>query len=528
MAGRLTTAVVAGALALAATANTAHAQGVDTTCALPLTKTDPATVNVAYPDEAAIYWSTAYQTIPGMRLRITGRYPHARYFSFNVYDAAQRPLDALADVEIRPDAGSTDPFDAGAARTAAKRDWTAFVDFGPIPEHRAANTLYTGTGQTPAPNTGGTLILRLYVPDKGRDETGGVGLPTVTLEPTSATAARPADSPCSGVSKPAVGGVNDQVAALSPPAPPGALQFPGRNPPHWTKFKNLVQVLGKFATDNPLLEAFAPVADAAQPLGGNGAFLSNVHNSYVFTSVNRAYGDVSLTTVRAPSFPDTRGGAVTMPPAQLRYFSMCTNDFATQRFIACRTDDQSVVGDDGRIAYVVSPPAARPRWATADCGYTWLPFGPSNASSLIFRHMLPAPDFAQSIQRAEPGRETATMGDYLPSTRFVAGTETPACRAPLGTTAASAGPSRGLPSSTPPKACTSRRRIVLRLPRTLRAATVYVAGRRVASRRGTRLRVPVDLRGLPRGSYRVRIVGRTKAGRRVVTVRTYRTCARRT
>ncbi|HYF25201.1 MAG TPA: hypothetical protein VD931_05635, partial [Baekduia sp.] len=159
------TAGLAAALvaALAAVPAAAGAQGVDTTCVLPLTKTDPATVNVAYPDEAAIYWVGAYQQLPGARLRITGRYPHARYFSFNVYDAAQRPLDALADVEIRPDAGSVNPFEAGADRRAAKRDYTAFVDFGPVPEQRAPSTMYTGTGQTPAPNTTGTFILRVYV-----------------------------------------------------------------------------------------------------------------------------------------------------------------------------------------------------------------------------------------------------------------------------------------------------------------------------------------------------------------------------
>src|SRR3954467_8926039 len=106
--------VLAVLLAACAFASAAVAQGVDTTCVLPLTKTDPATINVAYPDEAAIYWVTGYQGTPGTRLRITGRYPHARYFSFNVYDQAQRPLDALADVEIGPDPGSANPFAAGA------------------------------------------------------------------------------------------------------------------------------------------------------------------------------------------------------------------------------------------------------------------------------------------------------------------------------------------------------------------------------------------------------------------------------
>ena len=521
---RRLTVIAATAMAAAAVLPTgpAGAQGVDVTCVLPLTKTDPATVNVAFPDEAATYWIAPYQATPGTRLRITGRYPHARYFSFNVYDQAQRPLDALADVELAPDKGSANPFEANADRTGAKRDYTAFVDFGPVPGRRAPNTLYTGTGQTAAPNVNGTLILRTYIPDRGQSETGGVGLPTITLEPSGSTAPRPAASPCTDVTKPPVAGVNDAIAASAGPAPPEALTAPGRNPPRWLKFRNLVQVANFAATDNPYLDAFTAPASAAEPAGGKGAFLANVHNSYVYTALNRSYGDVSLTTVRAPTFPDTRPAPARMPGGQLRYFSLCTNDFASQRFIACRTDDQSAVGDDGLLRYVVSP-AARPRWATEACGYTWLPYGPNTSSSLIFRHMLPAAGFAQAIQRAEPGAEAATMADYLPATRYLARGEEPPCHARRRST----GPSLGLPASTPQRACTSRRAFTIRLSRGLRTATVTVAGRRVTARRGARLRAPVVLRGLPRGTFRVEITGWTKAGRRVRSVRTYRTCTPR-
>src|SRR3954468_18125080 len=141
--------LLAALMALCALAPGASAQGVDETCSLVLTKTDPATVNVAYPDEAAIYWSGRYQAVPGTRIRITGKYPHARYMSFNVYDNLQRPLDALADVELRPDAGSSNPFVAGSSRGVSKRDYTAFIDFGapPADGKRAPNTMYTGTGQ---------------------------------------------------------------------------------------------------------------------------------------------------------------------------------------------------------------------------------------------------------------------------------------------------------------------------------------------------------------------------------------------
>src|SRR4051794_29862559 len=166
----------------------AAAQGLDETCLLPLAKSEPATVNIAYPDDSAAYYSGAYQLVPGTRIRIHGRFPHARYMSFNVYDAAQRPLDGLADVAIKPDPGSTNPFERGAERTFERRDYTVFIDTGPKPAQRAPNTIYTGTGQNGAPNTSGTFIYRIYIPDKGLDDTGGVGLPTVTVEPADGSA----------------------------------------------------------------------------------------------------------------------------------------------------------------------------------------------------------------------------------------------------------------------------------------------------------------------------------------------------
>jgi len=72
--------------------------------------------------------------------------------------------------------------------------------------------------------------------------------------------------------------------------------------------------------------------------------------------------------------------------------------------------------------------------------------------------------------------------------------------------------------------CTSRRSFVIRLPRGLRSARVTVGGRRAKVIRGSRLRARVNLRGRRRGTVVVRIVGRTRSGRRVVQTRRYRTC----
>jgi hypothetical protein len=86
----------------------------------------------------------------------------------------------------------------------------------------------------------------------------------------------------------------------------------------------------------------------------------------------------------------------------------------------------------------------------------------------------------------------------------------------------------GLPSA---RRCASRRafRIRLRMPRgeRLRSARLYVNGRRVRTLRGRRRTIPVSLRGLPKGTVRVKVVARTRSGRRLVRERRYRTCVAR-
>jgi hypothetical protein len=78
--------------------------------------------------------------------------------------------------------------------------------------------------------------------------------------------------------------------------------------------------------------------------------------------------------------------------------------------------------------------------------------------------------------------------------------------------------------------CVSRRafRIRLRQPRRdrLTKATVFVAGKRVKVLRGRRLRTAVDLRGLPKGTFTVKIQAVTRKGRHLTEVRTYHTCAK--
>jgi hypothetical protein len=82
-----------------------------------------------------------------------------------------------------------------------------------------------------------------------------------------------------------------------------------------------------------------------------------------------------------------------------------------------------------------------------------------------------------------------------------------------------------LPSA---RKCVSRRvfRIHLRAPKgeKLVSANVFVNGKRFKAVKGKRLTAPVDLRGLPKGRWTVKIVLTTASGKRFQAKRKYRTC----
>src|SRR5918912_4201495 len=203
----LVAAVFAAALTVfLALPGVARAQGIDQTCELTATRFDADTVNILFPDSSAQYWSAEYTAVPGTRIRIDGVFPYARYTSWNVYDPILRPFAKKSDFELTPDPGSSNPFLPGADRTTPidQRHYTLFITFDPA-DHPGPNVIYVD----PAKNPVGVFTLRVYVPDAGRDVTGGVGLPQVTWEPTSSSGPPSLVSPCRDVEKPSSNTVTD-------------------------------------------------------------------------------------------------------------------------------------------------------------------------------------------------------------------------------------------------------------------------------------------------------------------------------
>ena len=385
---------------------------------------DPDKANIAFPDSEAKYWVAAAPVSPQTRLRIDGRYPDARYFSYNAYDAALRPTDAVADFELTPsDKGREgNPF----ARKGAKPGgaYTAYLEYGASPVQnpdvqRKPNTFYTGEiglGPLKIPNALAVFIYRVYVSNTGEFFDGGVGLPTLTLETADGSRELGTLPNCAEPLLPSAGGatpplgLNELLLGLDYPNQL-ALPFPtATNPPNTLKFFSLGDTAFRIAgnvtgQDTSML--------GGRVDSGSGGFLSNVHNAYTSTGFARRYGSLAMVRAKAPSYRGQAG--VEFGQEQLRYWSLCGNEFATQRFTDCAADFQVPLDDQGFFTVVISDPADRPANATAENGFLWLPWGPYPDQLLLYRHMLHNPEFTEAIQNVEKGDALAdVMKDFAP------------------------------------------------------------------------------------------------------------------
>jgi hypothetical protein len=282
-------------------------------------------------------------------------------------------------------------------------------------ESRVPNTLYAGV----AGRNDRELIYRVYVPDRGRDYTGGVGLPEPELTLSDGTILR-GDELCA-----AVGSTDNlletsklpletYLALRDQPGKPST--FPALNPPRFGAFYNTA-----FTINCVFLSICEP-----NPVRSGGQY-SNRDVSYVGTFLNRQFGPVLVLRGKLPTTPQTYDREKRMGEGQLRYWSICQNEsFATTAGAGCLYDEQVPIDEDRRYTIVTSLPDDRPANARERCGVGFVPW-PANGDGsghpddalLLIRNMLPSPTFHQAVQDTRvPGDEAEVMGPYLPTATY--------------------------------------------------------------------------------------------------------------
>lgn len=391
-------------------------------------------LNIAYPDAATFYWGATFTIPDGAKLRLEGKFPHARYMSLISYDFKGAPRDAVADYLFMPKPGSTNPFIDGADRRTTQRSYSIDVVTAERPTpmrwgvHLKGETRDRIHAPQQADNPQQQLQYRIYARDKDTDETANGGLPEPVLTLADGKVLRgqeacaqlntaqpvAADLGAMAMPRERLQQLIDQAKAKFGP------NGPATNPPTWSKTSQETSRFALYTGD------FKPEPDVRRR---DGSFYANLDNQYVRTFINRKFGEVWVMRAKAPTTPKTFNGDARWSDAgELRYWSWCSNQgFGTARVNACVFDEQVPVDAQGYYTLVMSRASDRPRNAIKECGVAWLPMadvgdgtGEPDLTILLMRQMLGAGEFKNALHHILKQEDIESgMGPYFPRGRYM-------------------------------------------------------------------------------------------------------------
>ncbi len=382
----------------------------------------------------------------GSKLVMEGEFPHCRFFSVQVSPPlngveyyAQRVFGtaevSVADADIEPLPGSTNPFRVGANRNAANRKYrlefdlatgnpTALNNGGHEHPYRqksnsrkAAMLVYQGPlGHksvigTPLATPGdwnlGALWVRIYEPDDQVDALGGVPMPKVWFElPNGAKYFIGSDfNPLQTRA--------DLTIANRTTAPSGsntgADSYPAAG---WFKSWGITRSMlnGVCLANNwsrPDSGARVNAVDLGwtgrgeyQPAPGNiePHATTNNYATYMGRSLTVPTGHVAVLTGKLPTFPQTRNGEATMAAAQVRYWSICGIDQDPLSPLPATTihaisDDDVVIDNQRNYVIAYSRPGDRPANARIQNGVSWVDWGNQSSHGILMRWVCVSPEW---------------------------------------------------------------------------------------------------------------------------------------
>jgi hypothetical protein len=399
------------------------------------------TRNIIWPDSHTDY-PVSIDTIPaGGKIVLHGQFPHARFFSLTTSSTLGTIRGHLYDVDIKPDPGSTNPFLPGANRNTTHRSYTVTVvdQPDPGPGHEAPNVLYGGvTGQ--APGAGPMLIVeRVYLPDRGRDFSGGVGEPAASYVAADGSTSTGQAACTTLQTKPGAFNLTNVNPLLFPESKITSLLALSKSPEHpavpkpvWYKYFNPGWLLAPYYADTSDANLISSLPTTRTGLGANPA------NGYVFTWLDRTFGpnhhghNIAVLHGELPTTPPSYAGeAKNAGGTQLRYWSICNNQGLPSGKTTgpCLADEEVPINAQRDYTIVLSLPQDRPKNATAKCGVAWMNWGTSGdgytrprSTLLLLRNLTTAahPAFPHAIQNINtPATVKSTMGPYLPTVTYM-------------------------------------------------------------------------------------------------------------
>jgi hypothetical protein len=393
-------------------------------------ETTPQTMNVAFPDTSATYWTTPYLALPGMSIEVAGSFPETRFLAFTaynnaggVYDSATGAPSQITDFDIVPAPSSQRPnpwAETSTPETPAGGTFTVTLRDGVDPGDVNALPILPPDPQPQgkAPANLGFLVMRVYLPEGDAQD---VALPKLTV--VNAKGKRTALPACSGKGSAAIGKIGKAAKFLSIMKQIKAGTWPTPQPAPCTTDPD------GCPPDNSFFRATSATTNS---------FFPNDANAYASMLFTPTPGKVVVIKMLAPTSPwNVEGGTTPVPwptdDYQLRYWSVCNNVYAAPYPVVanpkppkgmtygCVADNAAVRDDAGYVTIAISPPKSRPSNATAANGVNWLPTSvskPKDVEMVALRNMLASQGFANAIQNVPSGSDAAAtaavMGDYYP------------------------------------------------------------------------------------------------------------------
>jgi hypothetical protein len=343
-------------------------------CSWPFEVTGQGITNIATPDTNASYWVMPVDLSIWRAMVIHGQYPDARFFNFSSYTATGAFVDTIFDANMVPDPGNPNPFAEAGPDIAG--NYTLTIGAA---NPRVGNFLSTGGSRF------AFVVYRIYLPDKGLDRTGGVGVPGVTLTDLGGNSRTLKPCPFADAET----SLGNLILLLEAAGMTDAAKFLG-------------QILS-LANRSPLgtcrPNQTGPTAVTFSSAAPGVNFFPNPQTTY-FQTANLCFQPNQILVIRgkAPVFPNTYLGSSVFQSAfdtqiQLRYWSMCNNvGVLPNPVVACDPDAATELDQNQIYTYVVSNDPAPPIWLPP--GATWLPWGPTSFPiTLIFRNLLPENSF---------------------------------------------------------------------------------------------------------------------------------------
>ena len=372
------------------------------------------------PDANVVYWRYGWKRKVNDKngVVIKGKFPNARYFSYNVYnDDTKMSLGSFTDFEIIPENVGTNPFKTPETNNSGS--YTLYV----VPEGSkisGENILYFPDSLTDV-----SVILRHYLPEGNIN--GGKELAKISLldVETDKILDAPPSVPIPKLSK------EEVKTYLIPLFKKLTKEF--EEDPKKVLSKLEDQRKQKSLKINELVCKEVVARSFTHFKSGDSIHSFNLQtqgtypnndNYYLTMPIIRKGNEILFVKFKNPKYPKSRSD---YSKSNIRYFSMSQGDEYTYNYLTL-ADKDLMVSDDGYIYIIVADNKKNIADKAKELNINYMPWEVNEKMLLIYRQMLPRKEFEHGINKVkkynndknEKGQMADEfIGDFAPFGKFI-------------------------------------------------------------------------------------------------------------